>query len=44
MGSFIINSACTGVLVRSRREVQLSRVGASKIDICGGGMARFQNV
>ena len=30
-GSFIVTSACSGVLVRSRRTVQISRVGALKI-------------
>ena len=44
VGSFIKMSACRGVLVRSRRTVQASREGASRIAICGGAAVRFQNV
>ena len=43
-GSFININACIGVFVRSRRMVQASRDGASKIFICGGGAVRFQKV
>ena len=42
--SFIVTSACSGVLVRSRRTVQVSRVGALKMSIDAGGALRFQNV
>ena len=40
--SFSVTSACSGVLVRARRIVHFSRVGASKICIEGGGADRFQ--
>ena len=43
-GSFISNSACSGVLVRSRRTRHASRDGASNVLISGGGAVRFQNV
>ena len=43
-GSFSVTSACSGVLVRSRRTVQVSRLGALKMSIDAGGAARFQNV
>ena len=43
-GSFSVTSACSGVLVRSRRTVQTSRLGALKMSIDAGGAARFQNV
>ena len=36
-GSFSVTSACSGVLVRSRRTVQISRVGALKMSIDAGG-------
>ena len=42
--SFINTSACSGVLVRARRTWHVSRSGASKVDIDGGGEVRFQNV
>ena len=42
--SFIVTSACSGVLVRSRRTVQDSRVGALKMSMLAGGALRFQNV
>ena len=38
------SSAWSGVLVRSRRTMQASREGASKVVICGGGAVRFQKV
>ena len=41
-GSFISTRACSGELVRSRRAMQNSREGAFMIDICGGGITRFQ--
>src|SRR5262249_29197599 len=44
VGSFIKTRAWSGVLVRPRRTVQVSRSGASKVSICGGGEVRFQNV
>ena len=40
----MVTSACSGVLVRSRRTVECSRVGALKMFIEAGGAARFQNV
>ncbi len=43
-GSFKRSRAWSGVLVRSRRTVQASRDGASKVVICGGGEVRFQKV
>ena len=43
-GSFSVTSACSGVFVRSRRTVQVSRFGALKMSIEAGGAARFQNV
>jgi len=43
-GSFIISSAWSGVLVRSRRTTHDSRDGASRVVIWGGGDVRFQNV
>ena len=43
-GSFSVIRACRGVLVRSRRTVQVSRVGALKISIEAGGALRFQKV
>src|SRR5262249_54462393 len=39
-GSFIVTSACSGVLVRARRTTQVSRFGASKVDIDGYGFDR----
>ena len=36
--------ACNGVFVRSRRTVQVSRLGALKMSVEAGGAARFQNV
>ena len=42
--SLSVTSACSGVLVRSRRTVQVSRFGALKMSIEAGGAARFQNV
>ena len=41
--SFISNRARSGELVRSRRAVQSSRVGALRMVIWGGGKPRFQN-
>ena len=38
------SSACSGVLVRVSRTVQVSRAGASKVTIDGGATVRFQNV
>src|ERR671923_311193 len=43
-GSLRVTSAWSGVLVRSRRTVQNSRLGALKISIDAGGAARFQKV
>ena len=40
----MVTSACSGVLVRSRRTVQFSRLGALKISMDAGGALRFQNV
>ena len=42
--SFIVTSACSGVLVRSRRTMQISRVGALNMSMEAGGALRFQNV
>jgi hypothetical protein len=42
--SFIRASACSGVLVRPRRNVQTSRLGASKVDMEGYGFERLQVV
>ena len=42
--SFISTRACSGVLVRARRTVQVSREGASNASSDGGGLVRFQNV
>ena len=42
--SLSVTSAWSGVLVRSRRTVQVSRLGALKMSIDAGGAARFQNV
>jgi hypothetical protein len=39
-----VTSACSGVLVRSRRTAQTSRLGALKMSIEAGGALRFQNV
>src|SRR5262245_30878467 len=44
VGSFIRIRACSGVFVRLRRTVQVSRSGASNVTSCGGGEVRFQNV
>ncbi len=44
VGSFISTSACSGVFVRSRRTVHVSRSGASNVLSVGGGTVRFQNV
>src|SRR5262249_52037419 len=38
-GSFSVTSACSGVLVRSRRTAQVSRLGALKMSIDAGGAA-----
>ncbi len=43
-GSFINSSACSGVLVRSRRTQHASRDGASNVLNCGGGEVRLMNV
>ena len=43
-GSFSVTRAWSGVLVRSRRTVQTSRLGALKISSEAGGALRFQNV
>ena len=43
-GSLSVTSACSGVLVRSRRTAQVSRLGAFMISIDAGGAARFQKV
>ena len=40
----MVASACSGVLVRSRRTVKCNRVGALKMSIDAGGAERFQNV
>ena len=40
--SFMRRRAWRGVLVRSRRAMQASRLGASKMVIWGGDMPRFQ--
>ena len=42
--SFSVTRACSGVFVRSRRTVQVSRLGALKMSIEAGGAARFQMV
>jgi hypothetical protein len=42
--SFIRFNACSGVLVRFSRTVQLSRMAESKFAIMGGATVRFQNV
>lgn len=42
--SLSVTNACRGVLVRSRRTVQVSRLGALKISIEAGGAERFQKV
>ena len=39
-GSLSVTSACKGVLVRLRRTVQTSRLGASKVAIDGYGFDR----
>ena len=43
-GSFSVASACSGVLLRSRRVHVASRVGASKFTRNGGGAVRLMNV
>ncbi len=43
-GSFRVTSAWSGVLVRSRRTVQVSRVGALRMSSEAGGALRFQKV
>ena len=43
-GSFIVTSACKGVLVVPLRTVQTSRLGASKVAIEGYGFERRQFV
>ena len=43
-GSFSVTSAWSGVFVRSRRMVQLSRLGALKSSSDAGGALRFQKV
>jgi hypothetical protein len=40
-GSFNVVNACRGVLVRTRRTVQYSRLGASKTVILGYGDVRL---
>ncbi len=40
----MVTSACRGVSVRSRRTVQVSRVGAFRISMDAGGALRFQKV
>ena len=40
----MVASACKGVLVRSRRTVHCSRVGALNKSIVAGGALRFQKV
>jgi len=42
--SLSVTSACSGVFVRSRRTVHVSRFGALKISIEAGGADRFQKV
>ena len=42
--SFIVTNDCSGVLVRIRRTVQISRLGASKVAIDGYGTVRRKNV
>jgi hypothetical protein len=43
-GSFIVTNAWSGVLVGTRRIVQVSRLGASKVTIVGFGIVRRQTV
>ena len=40
----MVASACSGVLVRSRRTTQDSRVGALNTSMDAGGALRFQKV
>ena len=42
-GSLSVTRACSGVLVRSRLIVHVSREGALKMSIDVGGADRFQN-
>ncbi len=44
VSSFSSASACSGVFVRERFTVQISRVGESNIVIVGGAAVRFQIV